>query len=81
MSRSTRKPTVWTWISLGMTRRLTRTDMFRPKRMFCFYYTSIPLRRNVSARISMCGLRGLIRIDTHYAESIMLTFSWNVSYI
>ena len=37
-------------------------------------YTSIPLRRNVSARISLRGQRRLIW-SIHYAESIMLVFS------
>ena len=35
---------------------------------FLFYetliYTSIPLRRNVSTRISLCGIRRVIWIDT-----------------
>ena len=55
--------------------------LFSPPVDFLFQesllYTSIPLRRNVSARIS---LRWLIR-SIHYAESIMLVFSWNGSYM
>ena len=37
-------------------------------------YTSIPLRRNVSARISLRGVHRLIWVD-NYAEAIMLVFS------
>ena len=35
------------------------------------FYTSIPLKRNVSARISLRGLRSLIW-SIHYVEAIML---------
>ena len=48
------------------------------RRMFqeSLLYNSIPLRRNVSVRISLRGLRRLIW-SIHYAESIMLVCSWN----
>ena len=69
-----RKPTfrtlrkVSTLISLSMPRSLTRTDTFRLRVDFLFQesllYTSILLRRNVSARISLRGLRMLIWVDT-----------------
>ena len=49
-------------------RRLTRVDIFRLLSVFCFrnhYSISLsPLRRNVSARISLRGLRRLIWVDT-----------------
>ena len=74
-----RTPTLWTlWkvstrIRLIMRRRLIRTCTFRLLWIFCFenhYYIplslslSITLRRNMSARIILRGLRMLIRIDT-----------------
>ena len=68
MSRSVRKPTLWTLrkvstrISISMPLTLTRTDLFRLLRIFCFRNLySIPPRQNVSARISM---RMLIWFDT-----------------
>ena len=74
MSRPARKPTVWplrkvpTRISLSVPRRLTRTDTFSPPVHFLFQetfvYTSISQRRNVSARISLRGMRKLIWVDT-----------------
>ena len=74
MSRPARKPTVWTLhkastrISLNMLRRLTRTDAFRLLWVFRFleslFYTSIPLKRNGSTRISLRGLHRLIWFDT-----------------
>ena len=69
MSRSTRKPTlltlrnVSTRISLSM---LTRIDTFRLLDFLfqeSLLFTSIALRRNVSVRISLRGLRRLIWID------------------
>ena len=51
-----------------MPRRLTRTDTFRLLLIFCIRnHYSIPLsslRRNVSARISLRGLRRLMWVDT-----------------
>ena len=44
-----------------MPRRLTRIDTFRLLWIFCFRnHYSIPLRRNMSAWMSLCGLRRLI---------------------
>ena len=70
MSRPERKPTLWnlrkasTLISLRMPRRLTRTDNFRLLWSFCFrnhYSISLsPLSRNMSARVTLRGLRWLI---------------------
>ena len=48
-------------ISLSMPLRVTRTYTFR---FLWIFYTSIPLRRNVSARISSRGLRSLIWVNT-----------------
>ena len=74
MSRAARKPTVWTLrkvlnrISLSMPRRLTRIDAFRL--LWIFRFLGIitlylyPMRRNVSARISLRGLCRLIWVDT-----------------
>ena len=74
ISHSTRKPTLWmlrvrsTRISLSMLRRLTRTDTLSHPLDFLFHesflYTSIPLRRNMPAQISMRGLHRLILVDT-----------------
>ena len=74
MSRSARKPTMWTLrkvstrISLIMPRRLIREDILCLLWIFCFRnHYSIPLpllRRNVSARISPRGLRRPISVDT-----------------
>ena len=68
ISRSVRKPTIWTLrkvstqISLSMPRRLTRTDTFRLLWTFCFRnHYSI---RNMSDRISLRGVRRLIWVDT-----------------
>ena len=76
------KITLWTLrkvstrSSISMLRRLTRTDMFRLLWIFCFNnHYSIPLRRNVSVRISLRSPRRLIWI-----ESIMLVLSCYVSY-
>ena len=72
MSRPARKQTVCTLrkvstrISLSMPRRLTRH--LSPPVDFLFQesllYTSIPLRRNVTARISLREPRRLIWVDT-----------------
>ena len=71
LSRPARKPTLWTprkvstRISLSMPRRLIRIYTFRLLWIFCFgNHYSIPLRRNVSARISLRGLHRLIWVDT-----------------
>ena len=74
MSRPARKPTVWTLrkvstrISLSMPRRVNPDRHFLPPVDFLFQesllYTSISLRRNVSARISLRGLHRLIWIVT-----------------
>ena len=74
ISRPAKKQTFWplrkesTRISLSMPRRLTRADNFRLLWIFCFrnnYSIPLsPLRRNVSARISLRGLRRLIWVDT-----------------
>ena len=74
MSRPARKSTLWTLrnvssrISLSLPCRLTRIDTFSPAVDFLFQesvlYTSIPLRRNVSAWISLRGLGRLIWVDT-----------------
>ena len=74
MSHSTTKPTFWTLrkvstqINLSMPRRLTKTDTFLPHLIFMIQesllYTSIPLRRNVSVRISLHGLCRLIWVNT-----------------
>ena len=90
MSRPTRKPTLWTlrkistWISLSMPWRLTRTDTFRLLWIFCFMnHYSIPLSpwdgmyRPGLAWADCAGWSWSI----HYAESIMLVFLWNSSYI
>ena len=69
MSRSTRKQTLWTLrkvstrSSLSMPRRLTLTEvdfLFQES----WLSTSIPMRRSVSAQISLRGLRRLIWVDT-----------------
>ena len=70
LNRITRKPLLWTpskvstRISLSMLRRITRTYIFHPLVDLLFQksllYTSIPLRRNVSARINLRGLRMVI---------------------
>ena len=76
MSRSTRKPTLWTLhkvlnrISLSMPRRLIQADTFCLLRIFCF-------RNHHSIPLSPWDRVGLI----HYAESIMLVISWNGSYV
>ena len=72
MSRSTRKPTLWTLrkvsnqISLSMPRRLTRTDTFRLLWFFCFRnnysYTYIPLRRKVYLIMKVTG-NGIIPLQ------------------
>ena len=57
---------------------------FSPPEYFLFeslLYTSIPLRRNLSARISMRGLRRLIWIDTLRKVHNVFVFVWNVSYV
>ena len=67
-------------ISLSMPRRLVQTDIFFAS---CGFTVSgiitlylYPLRRNVSTRINMCGLRMLIWIDT--LRSVHnVGFSWN----
>ena len=72
MSRSARKQTLWTLrkvstqISLSMPRRQTRTGQTPVDFLFqeSLLYTYIPLRRNVSARISLRGMRMLVRVDT-----------------
>ena len=88
MSRSTRKPTlltprkVSTRISLSMPRRLTRTDTFRLLWIFCFrnhYFTPLStwdgMFRPGLACADCAGWSGSI----HYADPIMLVFSWNGS--
>ena len=54
--------------NLSMPRRLTRIRQISPPVDFPFQesllYTSIPLRRNVSAQISLRGLHRLIWVDT-----------------
>ena len=84
MSLPARKPTLWTLrkvftrISLSMPRRLTRIDNSRLLWIFCFrdhYANSLSsLIRNISARISLLGVRMLIW-SIHYAEAIMLIIS------
>ena len=73
MTHSTRKPTLWAAknfdLDLPKHAALANPDRhISPPVDFLFQesllYTSIPLRRNVSARISMCGLRRLILVDT-----------------
>ena len=84
LSRLVRIPTLWTLrkvstrITLSIPRRLTRTETVHLLWIFCFrnhYSVPLsPLRRNVSAQISLCGLWRLIRA-IHNAEAIMLVFS------
>ena len=85
-----RKPTLWnlrkvsTWISLSMPRRLTRTGNFHLLWIFCFrnHYSIPPLYpwdrmcRPGLACADCAGWSGSI----HYAESMMLVFSWNGSF-
>ena len=69
MSRSVRKPTLLTLrkvstrisISLPLILVSPPVDFLFQESLL---YTSIPLRRNVSARISLRGLRWLIWVDT-----------------
>ena len=83
-----RKPTlltlrkVLTLISLSMPRSLTRIDTFRVDFLFqeSLLYTSIPLRLNVSALISLRGLRRLIWVDT-LRKAIMVFFSRDGSFL
>ena len=70
MSQSERNPTLWTLcrvstrIGLSMPRRLVDRH-FSPPVDFLFKVTLLyPIRRNVSARISLRGLRRLIWVDT-----------------
>ena len=77
LSRSTRKPSLCTMrkvsacISISISCRLSRTDSLRqcsPPVDFSFresfLYISIPLRRKVSARISLHGMGRLVWVDT-----------------
>ena len=74
MIRSTRKPSLWTLRkvsnrnSLSMPALATSDIYSSPPVDLLFHesllYTSIPLWWNVSGRISLRGLRRLIRIDT-----------------
>ena len=69
-----RKLTLWTLrkvstrISLSIALQANRDRYFSPPVDFLFQesllFTSLPLRRNVSARISLRGLRRLIWVDT-----------------
>ena len=85
MSCPTRKPTLWTLckvsirISLSMLRRLTRTDVFCLLWILCFrshitLYLYLPTE---CFGLACAGWSGSI----YYAESIMLFFSWDGSYV
>ena len=68
MSRITRTPTVCTLRKVSTLIMVNMPDRhFSPPVDFLFkeslLYISIPLRLNVSARMSLCGLRRLIWID------------------
>ena len=90
MSRSTRKPTLWTLrkistrTNLSMPRILTQTDTFHLMLIFCFrnHYTMLlspwdGMCRPGLACADCAGRSGSI----HYAESITLVFSWNGSFL
>ena len=90
MSRSTRKPILWTLrkesirISQSMPCRLTKVGHVSPPVDFLFLesllYTSFPLRRNVLLRLAFADWADWYG-PIHYADSLMLVFSWNGSYI
>ena len=90
MSRSARKPTLWTLrkvstrISIITPRMLTRLDTFRLLWIFCFwnyYSTHLPPWDGMCRSGSVCadctGWSG----STHYAEAILLDFSRDGSYV
>ena len=71
MSRPARKLTLWESIDPDHHKQAAQgypTRHFSPHVDFQFQesllYTSIPLKRNVSDLISLCGLRRLIWVDT-----------------
>ena len=90
LSRPAGKPTLWTLrkvsnrISLSTPRRLNRIDNFRLLWNFCFrnhYSISLSLWDGMCRPRLACADCAGWPVSIHYAECIMLVFSWNGSYI
>ena len=91
MSRPTRKPTVWTLRIKHRADQPKHAAQANPGRHFShsvgFLFqeslleTSFPLRRKMSARISLCGMRSMIWVDTLCRVHNVVFLSRNASYV